>query len=158
MATLHIDAKTAAGCRTFLMGMKGNVFFIEAYKHGVVVFGILKQKPFSGKLRQHLTADATLLNKIGKHPAHIRVRWRQNKGFSLFRFAAFAVLPVFHTLFTAQQQDDRLRERQVIEPFDEINGIAALLSGVIIPAVASNRDAVVTGQPLIPAGGQELFY
>ena len=122
-----------------------------------MILTVLKQQLFSGKLRQHLPADTALLDEIGKYPAHIGVHWRKGKGFSLLLFSVPAVLSVFHSLLAAQQKADRLRKGQIVEPFHKVNGIAALFSGMIVPAITTNSNAVVTDQPLISAGGQELF-
>ena len=86
------------------MDMTGSAIFIEADKHSVVEFRILKQQLFSDKLGQHLPADTVLLDEIGKHPAHIGMGLRQNRGLSLLRFTAFAMLPIFHALLTAQSR------------------------------------------------------
>lgn len=139
------------------MGMTRDAVFIHADKHSIVILRILKHQLLSGELRQHLPADTALLDEIGKHPAHIGMHWRENKGLALFRFSAFAVLPVFHTLLAAQQKADRIRKRQVVESFHKVNGIVASFRRMIVPVVSTNSNAVVTVQPFISAGGQELF-
>lgn len=35
--------------------------------------------------------------------------------------------------------------------------MTAFLLGVIVPLVAADRDTVIAGQPLLPAGGNELL-
>ena len=49
-----------------LVGVARDTFCIRADKHGVVILGILIQKPSLGKVRHHISCDAAMLDEIRK--------------------------------------------------------------------------------------------
>ena len=48
------------------MGMARNPLRIRADEHGVVILGILIQKPSLGKVRHHISCDAAMFDEIRK--------------------------------------------------------------------------------------------
>ena len=56
-----------------------------------------------------------------------------------------------------QKHGHRLWIAEVIKPLHEADSVTAPLLGMIVPLVAADGDAMVTGQPFLSAGGKELF-
>ena len=45
----------------------------------------------------------------------------------------------------------------MIKPLHEADSVTAPLLGVVVPLVAADGDAMVSGKPFLSAGGKELF-
>lgn len=58
---------------------------------------------------------------------------------------------------TAQQHRHCVRVAEAIEPLHKADGVSASLLRMVIPFVASDGHAVVTGKAFFPAGGKQLF-
>ena len=98
----------------------------------------------------------TVLHQVGVHPAHIPVGGRQRKRFGRRR-GFLPCLRIELSLLPAQEHRHRLREGHSVVRSDKINGVAAGLGLVVKPLVASDGHTVVGVQPIVPAGGKELF-
>jgi hypothetical protein len=59
------------------MSVTSDAFFIQPHKYCVVVFLILIYQLFMSEMRQHISINKTLLDKVSKHTAHIRIGLRQ---------------------------------------------------------------------------------
>ena len=69
ITALHIQAEgfSVAVCAA-LVGVAGNTICIRTNKHGVVIFGILIQKPSLDKARHHISCDAAMFDEIRLRP------------------------------------------------------------------------------------------
>ena len=139
-----------------LVGMARDTFHICANKHGVVILGILIQKPSLGKVRHHISCDAAMLDEIRKHSAHIFVGGRQYKWFRRF-LGALPGRGIRCSQLTTQQQCHCVRVAETIEALHKADGMSASLLRMVIPFVASDSHAVVTGKAFFSAGGKQLF-
>ena len=139
-----------------LVGMARDTFHICANKHGVAIFGILIQKPSLGKVRHHISCDAAMFDEIRKHSAHIFVGGRQCKWFHRF-LCAFPGRGIRCSQFTAQQHCHCVRVAKAVESLHKADGMSASLLRMVIPFVASDGHAVVTGKAFFSARGKQLF-
>ena len=157
ITALHIQAEgfpVAVGAA--LVGVAGNTICIRTNKHGVVIFGILIQKPSLGKVRHHISCDAAMFDEIRKHSAHIYVGGRQCKWFHRF-LCAFPGRGIRCSQFTAQQHCHCVRVAKAVESLHKADGMSASLLRMVIPFVASDGHAVVTGKAFFSARGKQLF-
>ena len=58
---------------------------------------------------------------------------------------------------TAQQHHHCVRVAKTVEPLHKADGVSALLLRMVIPFVALDGHAVVTGKAFFSAGGKQLF-
>ena len=157
ITALHIQAEgfpVAVGAA--LVGVAGNTICIRTNKHGVVIFGILIQKPGLGKVRHHISCDAAMLDEIRKHSAHIFVGGRQCKWLRRF-LCTFPGRRIRRPQFTAQQHCHCVRVAKAVESLHKADGMSASLLRMVIPFVASDGHAVVTGKAFFSARGKQLF-
>lgn len=138
------------------MGVVGDTICIRANKHGVVILGIFIQKSGLGKVRHHISCDAAMLDEIRKHSAHLFVGGRQCKWFHRF-LGALLGRRIRRPQFTAQQHCHCVRVAKAVEPLHKADGMSASLLRMVIPFVASDGHAVVTGKTFFSAGGKQLF-
>ena len=97
-----------------------------------------------------------MLDEIRKHSAHIFVgRW-QCKWFHGF-LGALPGRRIRCSQLTAQQHCHRVRVAKTIEPLHKTDGVSASLLRMVIPFVASDGHAVVTGKAFFSARGKQLF-
>ena len=103
---------------------------------------------------QHRAANEALLEQVGVDPAHgIVFRRELELPFLLLlgrRGDDFSLLAV-------QEPGHRFRVAEAVELLDKGDRPAALLRGVVKPLVSPDSDAVVAGETLFPAAGQELL-
>ena len=138
------------------MGMARNPLRIRADEHGVVILGIFIQESGLGKVRHHISCDAAMLDEIRKHSAHLFVGGRQCKWFRRF-LGALLGRRIRRPQFTAQQHCHCVRVAKAVEPLHKADGMSASLLRMVIPFVASDGHAVVTGKTFFSAGGKQLF-
>ena len=138
------------------MGVVGDTICIHANKHGVVILGIFIQKSGLGKVRHHISCDAAMLDEIRKHSAHLFVGGRQCKWFHRF-LGALPGRGIRCSQLTTQQQCHCVRVAETIEALHKADGMSASLLRMVIPFVASDSHAVVTGKAFFSAGGKQLF-
>ena len=157
ITALHIQTEgfsVAVGAA--LMGVARNTLRIRADKHGVVILGIFIQESGLGEVRHHIFCDAAMLDEIRKHSAHIFVgRW-QCKWFHGF-LGALPGRRIRCSQLAAQQHCHCVRIAEAIKPLHKADGMSASLLRMVIPFVASDGHAVVTGKAFFPAGGKQLF-
>ena len=125
-------------------------------EHGVVILLILIDQPRPYKGVEHLTVNEALFQQIGVQAAHLTASGRLDE--FLFRFFFFGGRRFIDpALLTAQQTGDCFRIVKSEIVLHKGNGAAALFGGMIIPLVATNRDAVVAGHAVLRPGADELF-
>ena len=162
IAALHIAPEALAlGVEPPLMGVAGSAVLVRAHEHGVVVF--FRPVPgFLAALIDHPTlcegvedvpVDEPLLEQISVKTPHSTVGRRESEFLSLLRLRRLC-LGVGDPL-TVQQALHRLLVRKAVIRLDKGDGAAALLRLMIVPLIAPHGDAVVGGQALVPAGGDE---
>ena len=95
-------------------------------------------------------------SSIRKHSAHIFVGGRQCKWFHRF-LCAFPGRGIRCSQFTAQQHCHCVRVAKAVEPLHKADGMSASLLRMVIPFVASDGHAVVTGKAFFSARGKQLF-
>ena len=165
IAALHVDAGSLANViDAALVSVAWNAVFVFANEDGVVVlpglvlgyFAALVQQTCPDKGADHIPIQKAAVQQIGIYPAHIPVRRRQGKflfGFLLLLWGGGIDTP----LFAVQQTGDGLRIGEIVELLDEGDGTAALLHGVVVPLIAPDGDAVVTGHSVLRPGGDQLL-
>ena len=97
-----------------------------------------------------------ILGWKGIDPPHIAMgRWLNERLGRLLH--TLSGRGIDRTHLAAQKHGHCFRVAQTIVALDEADRMTAPLLGVIIPLVAADCDAVVAGQPLLSAGGNELL-
>lgn len=149
---------------TSFVGVTGNAMLIGSDEYSIVIllglilgqFPAFIDQPFLGKGIEDLTTDMPLLKQVGIHTAHCLIGGRQGKFFRLLMLLFLCWL--IHLAFlTAQQACHCLGVAQTIEGLYKRDRAAALLGLMVVPFAAADGDAVIGGETLIPAGGDELF-
>ena len=157
IAALHIQPEcfpVAVG--TPFVCMTGYALLIYTNKYGIVVISIFVQELLSGEVRNHAPVDATVLDQIGIDPAHILIgRWQYERLGRLLHPLSGRGIDRSH--LTAQEHGHRIGKAEAIELLDKADGMTAALLGVIVPLVAADGNAVVAGQPLLSAGGDQFL-
>ena len=97
-----------------------------------------------------------MLEQVGVHPPHLLTGRGQGKFLSGL-FLPLLGRSVDDPLFPAQQTGDGLWVGEVIELLDEGDGAAAFLYGMIVPLIALDGDAVITGQTVLRPGADQLL-
>ena len=157
IAALHIEPEGfAEAVGAALVGMAGDAVFIRTHENRIVVIGVFIQQLLSGKVRHNAPVDIPVLDQIGIDPAHIGIGRRKDKGFGRLIYP-FLGRGIDRSHLTPQKHGHRLRIAEVIKALHEADGVAAPLLGMIVPLVAADGDAMVSGQPFLSAGGKELF-
>ncbi len=159
-AHVPLEARSLAVQAPFV-GVAGNAVFIQSDEYGIVI-GIAAFGRFAALIDQlgvyesvqHRAADEALLEQVGIDPAHgIVFRWE----LELLLFLLFGRRGADFSLLSVQEACHRLRVAEAVELLDEGYRPAALLCGVVKPLVSPDGDAVVAGEALFPAAGQELL-
>ena len=141
-----IALEGAFGAGATFMGVNGLAALVEADEHSVVVrCGLVDHLPVN-ESGQHIPVDATLAQQVGVDPAHIVITLGQFKGLGLFHHrwrlaqrSKAATQQVFHRFGVAL----------VIEPADEVNGVAADSFILMEPQVSTDGDLLGAITPLI---------
>ena len=139
-----------------LVGMTGNAVFILPDEHGVVVFFVFVDKPGVDEGVQHVTLDVPLFEQIGIDPAHSVVNRRQFE-LLFFHLSLFFCWQAGACRCSTQQERDGIRVAEVVKGLGEGDRASAFFRRMIVPRIAPDRDAVVTVQPLLMAGGKQFL-
>ena len=141
--------------------MAWNAVFIQPDEYGVVIgiaalgrFAALIDQLGMDKSVQYRAADEALLEQVCVDPAHGIVSRRELE-------LLFLLLPGRRgdefSLFAVQEPCHRLWVAEAVELLNKGNRPAALLCSVVKPLISPDGDAVVAGEALFPAAGQELL-
>ena len=164
IASDHIPLEGLVTQSSF-MCMTCNAVFILPDEHGIMLLHIIKfftalikQTSFRKSIHDFASNQA-FFRQICKHPTHIGICIGQCKW--LLRFRRLTRL-LFHrlvgfTLLISQQARHSFRIAYAIKFLYEGNCSAALLCRMIVPAVAINRNAVVTSETLLASGREKFF-
>ena len=120
------------------------------------MLGVLVDEASPCEFREDVPADEPLAHKVGIDPPHVAVGWGKLKGLGN-PFLLWLGSLQWLALLSTQEHGHGLRVGKVVEPLDKGHRAAALLDGVVVPAVAPDGDGVVPFEPLLRPGANEFL-
>ena len=131
--------------------MAGDAPVIPPHKHRVVKASLLIEESRPDKDSHHSGGETSGAAQIRKQPVHIVAGFRQGKDCFRRLGSRSRGNPGI------QQQRYRLGIIQSVVAHHKADGPAAGFCPMVEPLAAPDGDAMVIGQPLLPAGGEQLL-